>query len=312
MIASKFAEIQTQMDNQTESEENPVNSTTPSEGRQSLFKPCTIYPKSVHESHISEKILESYCKSMANSFFKWVAETQQSEEKWADAVKTMKACKVQNEQGEASNAEREGKEALASLNVDKHDVIETGVERSRCHDLEQEAIAKGDSQGQLQEGCEVNLKQQNSKVAATNVVNDSSNETKDMHESFETGPNNHTDSLKHDTAADEFEKPDLPDLNDSVIADPNIEIEELAIDPFTLNIAADILHQDLSLLFDNDCTSVPWLTKAVFRVSFLVSNALSNLSEANYNILAVTTVASRLFKTKLYSMRNKMQTVSTQ
>lgn len=264
VIALKFAEIQTQMDNQTESEENPVNSTIPSEGRQSLFKPCTVYPKNFHESQISEKMLESYCKSMANSFFKWVAETQQSEEKWADAVKTMKARKVQNEQGEASNAELEGKEALASLNVDKHGVTETGVERSKCHDLEQEAITKGDSQGQQKEWCDVDLKQQNSKVADTNVVNDSSNETKDVPKSFESGPKNPTDSPKHDTAADEFEKQDLPDLNDSVIADPNIEIEELAIDPFTLNTATDILHQDLTLLFENDCTSVPWLTKAIF------------------------------------------------
>lgn len=250
VIIETIESLHVQMD--TENEHNTTNDTSASENSQSLFKPSLFSSRDPPRTLVSDEMLDSYAGSMAQDFFKWVSDIQQNGSAWDDAVKQFEKRKIQYGQNDANKdtTTEAGVNAPVSLEANEEfsDEISAGkkAKDDSVKPKDNEKVVDHDQDAEMTDsGDEKQLE---------------SSETADLIKS------NQEVSESHNKKIDPAEQGTLQSNNDDSAAEP--DTEQRCIDPFSVDVAADILRQGLVLFFEDDSLSFPWLTKSAFSRIF--------------------------------------------
>lgn len=208
----------------------------------SLFGSSRITPR----RNMTEKIIESYSKPIADDFYKWVAKKQR-ENKWDAVVDSFHDKLIEKETKKREGKDKEetpgprelfesedGKEKADELSADPIDA-NRAISTEDSEMLSEEEPKKASSDSQNNE--EKQLSDLDKESASQSKLN-TSNKPTCSEDKSENSP------TRSDSKEDE-EKPD----------------ELLPINPFTIQIASEILQEDLGCILKHDLDSVPWLTK---------------------------------------------------
>lgn len=271
--------------------------------KRSPYKPFTLSrPKKLYLDHNCDKMLESYARSMAGDFFKWVAQAQaingggnSNGEEWKNSVKQFEQRKAKEEgkKGqvlENSVGEDEMNELAPNFSAQAQDSIEnndTNTENKATNgdakDGTEESVKCKSSDESMETSSQDQILVEMTVVSATNLDSTIGNEASEIiSTSQESKPDETGSSAEHsispkDKDSIESETVTNQPQTDSSNDETGTEPEKLYIDPFTVSTAAEILCQDLTRLYNEESLSTPWITKTAF--SRIISSIQRNSFE---------------------------------
>lgn len=251
VISETIESLHVQMD--TENEHNTTNDTNVFENSHSLFKPSLFSSRDPPRTLVSDEMLDSYAGSMAQDFFKWVSDIQKNGSAWDDAVKQFEKRKIQYGQNDAN------KDTITKAGVNAPGSLEANEEFR--DEISADKKAKDDSVKPKDNEKVVDRDQDAEMTDSGEEKQLESSETADLIKSSQEVPESHNQII--DPAAEQY---DLQSNTDDAAAEP--DTEQRCIDPFSMDVAADMLRQGLVLFFEDDSLSFPWLTKSAFSRLF--------------------------------------------
>lgn len=293
-----------------EEEDNLVNDGNCKRRRLFLNTLPSSRPKRSHVIQNCDKMLESYAKSMAGDFFKWVAQIQaKGGDEWANVLKRFTERKMQYEQEmQESATEENGMREMTPGPAEIAQNIEIGNTPNdklvgSCVSGENESANPNEETEMLNQGHisveMTDVPATGSEIASESIKSNSERKTNDSDMNVE----NQSLTKQREGLVEPGAQNSLIKLDSNAVIEPESESEKLNIDTFTMNDAADVLRQDLVRLFNEDSPSIPWITKIAFSRILSSIRRMSNEALESRSFLDNDTMANPRF----ISLPNKIR-----